>query len=289
MLNNIHLDQILIQLLNGLTYGGLLFVIASGFTLIFGLMRVVNMSHGALYLFGAYIGYTFQKQTGNWLFAIIAGTIAVGIMSFLLYWLVQLVKGDLPQTLLTLGIALLISDLCLWIWGGLPITLNAPPQLKTLLNLGIIQFPGFRLFVLLVAILVGLFLWIILYRTQFGRIIRAGVDNREMVSALGINIDLIFMLVFILGGILIGLSGTIGGSYLAFGPGTDFNILTYALVVVVIGGMGSLSGSAVSAILIGLIDSFGRTYIASASIFLLSGTLIIILAFRPQGLFGRPQ
>jgi branched-chain amino acid transport system permease protein len=289
MLNNIHLDQILIQLLNGLTYGGLLFVIASGFTLIFGLMRVVNMSHGALYLFGAYIGYAFQKQTGNWLFAIIAGTIAVGIMSFLLYWLVQLVKGDLPQTLLTLGIALLISDLCLWIWGGLPITLNAPPQLKTLLNLGIIQFPGFRLFVLLVAILVGLFLWIILYRTQFGRIIRAGVDNREMVSALGINIDLIFMLVFILGGILIGLSGTIGGSYLAFGPGTDFNILTYALVVVVIGGMGSLSGSAVSAILIGLIDSFGRTYIASASIFLLSGTLIIILAFRPQGLFGRPQ
>jgi branched-chain amino acid transport system permease protein len=289
MLNNIHLDQILIQLLNGLTYGGLLFVIASGFTLIFGLMRVVNMSHGALYLFGAYIGYAFQKQTGNWLFAIIAGTIAVGIMSFLLYWLVQLVKGDLPQTLLTLGIALLISDLCLWIWGGLPITLKAPPQLKTLLNLGIIQFPGFRLFVLLVAILVGLFLWIILYRTQFGRIIRAGVDNREMVSALGINIDLIFMLVFILGGILIGLSGTIGGSYLAFGSGTDFNILTYALVVVVIGGMGSLSGSAVSAILIGLIDSFGRTYIASASIFLLSGTLIIILAFRPQGLFGRPQ
>ena len=289
MLNNIHLDQILIQLLNGLTYGGLLFVIASGFTLIFGLMRVVNMSHGALYLFGAYIGYAFQKQTGNWLFAIIAGTIAVGIMSFLLYWLVQLVKGDLPQTLLTLGIALLISDLCLWIWGGLPITLKAPPQLKTLLNLGIIQFPGFRLFVLLVAILVGLFLWIILYRTQFGRIIRAGVDNREMVSALGINIDLIFMLVFILGGILIGLSGTIGGSYLAFGSGTDFDILTYALVVVVIGGMGSLSGSAVSAILIGLIDSFGRTYIASASIFLLSGTLIIILAFRPQGLFGRPQ
>lgn len=288
-MNNSFVNQTLLQVLNGLTFGGLLFMIASGFTLIFGLMRVVNMSHGAFYLLAGYIGYAVQKQTGSWVLAIVIGTISLGLTALLLQRLINIVKGDLPQTLLTLGIALAISDLCLWIWGGIPITLTAPSQLKTLVNFQIVQFPGFRLFVLCMAIAVSLGLWLLLYRTQFGRIIRAGVDNREMVSALGINIDILFVVVFFLGGLLIGLAGTIGGSYLAFGPGTDFNMLTFALVVVIIGGMGSLEGSAVSAVLVGLIDSFGRTYLAGASIFLLSGTLLVVLAFRPQGLFGRPQ
>jgi branched-chain amino acid transport system permease protein len=283
------LDQFLLQVLNGLTYAGLLFVIASGFTLIFGLMRVVNLSHGAFYLLGAYIGYSVQRQTGSWVAAVIAGTLSVGIAALVLQWLVQRVEGDLPQTLLTLGGALMIGDLCLWVWGGLPITLKAPQQLKTLIDLGIIQYPGFRLFVLFVAVVVGAGLWYMLYRTQLGRIIRAGVDNRAMVSALGINIDRLFVLVFVLGGLLIGFSGTIGGSYLAFGSGTDFDILTYALVVVIMGGMGSLGGSAIGALIVGLVDSFGRTYMAGVSIFLLSGTLLVVLAFRPQGLFGRAQ
>lgn len=280
--------QFLLQLLNGLTYAGLLFLIASGFTLIFGLMRVVNMSHGVLYLLGAFIGFTTQKVTGNWVLAIIVGTAAVGLVALVLEWLIRRVEGDLPQTLLTLGGALLVADLCLWIWGGLPNTLKAPVVLKRVVDFGILQFPGFRLFVLFTAVMIGLGLWFLLYRTQLGRIIRAGVDNRTMTSAIGINIDLIFVLVFVLGGLLVGFSGTIGGSYLAFGPGTDFEILTYALVVVIIGGMGSLGGSAVAAVLIGLIDSFGRTYIPEASMFLLSGTLLLVLAFRPQGLFGKP-
>jgi len=289
MLHNFSLDQFLLQLLNGLTYAGLLFVIASGFTLIFGLMRVVNMSHGAFYLLGAYIGYSVQRQTGDWVLAVIAGTLSVGIAALVLQWLVQRVEGDLPQTLLTLGGALMIGDLCLWIWGGLPMTLKAPQQLKTLVDFGIIQYPGFRLFVLFVAVVIGAGLWYMLHRTQLGRIIRAGVDNRAMVSALGINIDRLFVLVFVLGGLLIGFSGTIGGSYLAFGSGTDFDILTYALVVVIMGGMGSLGGSAIGALIVGLVDSFGRTYMAGVSIFLLSGTLLVVLAFRPQGLFGRAQ
>jgi branched-chain amino acid transport system permease protein len=289
MLESFSLDQFLLQVLNGLTYAGLLFVIASGFTLIFGLMRVVNLSHGAFYLLGAYIGYSVQRQTGHWVLAVIAGTLSVGIAALVLQWLVQRVEGDLPQTLLTLGGALMIGDLCLWVWGGLPITLKAPQQLKTLVDFGIIRYPGFRLFVLFVAVVVGAGLWYMLYRTQLGRIIRAGVDNRAMVSALGINIDRLFVLVFVLGGLLIGFSGTIGGSYLAFGPGTDFDILTYALVVVIMGGMGSLGGSAIGALIVGLVDSFGRTYMAGVSIFLLSGTLLVVLAFRPQGLFGRAQ
>lgn len=283
------MNSFFLQLLNGLTYAGLLFLIACGFTLIFGLMRVVNMSHGVLYLVGAFVGLTAQKLTGSWVLAVMVGTVTVGLLSFVLEWLIRRVDGDLPQTLLTLGVALMLGDLCLWIWGGLPSTLKAPDVLKRVVDLGIVQFPGFRLFVLFISILVGIGLWVLLYRTQLGRIIRAGVDNRTMVSAIGINIDLIFVLVFVLGGLLVGFGGTIGGSYLAFGPGTDFDILTYALVVVIIGGMGSLGGSAIAALIIGLVDSFGRTYIAGASVFLLSGTLLIILAFRPQGLFGRAQ
>ena len=283
------LDRFLMQVLNGITYAGLLFVIASGFTLTFGLMRVVNMSHGALYLLGAYLGYSIQRQADNWLLAIAVGTLGVGAAALGMHWLVRRVQGDLPQTLLTLGAALFISDVCLWIWGGLPITIKAPAELKILVDLGVLQYPGFRLFVLLVGMVVGLALWIILFRTQLGRIIRAGVDNSAMVSALGINIDLVFVLVFILGGLLVGFSGTIGGSYLAFGSGTDFDILTIALVVVIMGGMGSLGGSAVAALIVGLVDSLGRTYLAGASIFLLSGTLLLVLAFRPQGLFGRAQ
>jgi branched-chain amino acid transport system permease protein len=272
-----------------LTYAGLLFLVASGFTLIFGLMRVVNMSHGVLYLLGAFVGFSTQKLTGSWILAVLSGTLVVGLVSLFLEWLIRRVDGDLPQTLLTLGMSLLIADLCLWIWGGLPSTIKAPPTLKRVVDLGFVQFPGFRLFVLLTAILLGIGLWFLLYRTQLGRIIRAGVDNRIMTSAIGINIDKIFVLVFVLGGLLIGFSGAIGGSYLAFGPGTDFEILTYALVVVIIGGMGSLGGSAVAAVLIGLVDAFGRTFIPGASMFLLSGTLLIVLAFRPKGLFGRAQ
>lgn len=283
------MENFLLQLMNGLTYAGLLFVIASGFTLIFGLMRVVNMSHGVFYLLGAYVGYSVEQNTGNWVLAIIAGTLAVGVAALGLQWLVRRVDGDLPQTLLTLGVALMVGDLALWVWGGLPITIKAPPSLKTPISIGDFTYPGFRLFVLAVAIAVGIGLWILLHRTQLGRIIRAGVDNRAMVSALGINIDRIFVLVFVLGGLLIGFSGTIGGSYLAFGPGKDFEVLTLALVVVIMGGMGSLTGSAVGALVVGLVDSFGRTYMAGAAIFLLSGTLLVVLAFRPQGLFGRPQ
>lgn len=283
------MENFFLQLMNGLTYAGLLFVIASGFTLIFGLMRVVNMSHGVFYLLGAYVGYSIERGTGNWALAVIVGTLAVGVAALALQWLVRRVDGDLPQTLLTLGVALTVGDLVLWIWGGLPITLKAPSALRTPVSIGSFTYPGFRLFVLGVAILVGISLWILLYRTHLGRIIRAGVDNRAMVSALGINIDRIFILVFVLGGLLIGFSGTIGGSYLAFGPGKDFEVLTLALVVVIMGGMGSLVGSAVGALVVGLVDSFGRTYLAGAAIFLLSGTLLLVLAFRPQGLFGRAQ
>lgn len=279
----------LLQLLNGLTYAGLLFVIASGFTLIFGVMRVINMAHGVFYILGAYVGYSVQKQTGSWVLAVTAGTVAVGVTALLVQWLVRRVEGALPQTVLTLGIAMFIGDLCLYLWGGIPLTLRAPKVIRPPVIVGSFMYPGFRLFVLLLAIAIAIGLWIMLSRTQLGRILRAGVDNRRMVSALGINIDRIFVVVFVLAGLMTGFSGTIGGSYIAFGPGADFTILTYALVVVIMGGMGSISGAALGALIVGLVDSFGRTHVHEMAIFLLMGTLIAVLAFRPQGLLGRRE
>jgi branched-chain amino acid transport system permease protein len=283
------LTSFLFRVFNGLTFGGLLFLIAIGFTLIFGLMRIVNMAHGAFYLLGAYVGWTFQDRGASWVVAIAAGTIVVGVTALLAYYLVRRVQGDLPQTLLTLGIGIVVADLALWYWTGVPRTIDPPDLIRQPVTVAGFTYPGFRTFILVTAIVVGLGLFLLLRYTQLGRIIRAGVDNRQMVSALGINIDRIFTLVFVLGGILIGFSGAIGGSFLSFGPGKDFEILTFALVVVIIGGLGSVAGSAVGAIIVGLVDSFGRSYFSELAIFLLSGTLLVVLAFRPQGLFGRKE
>ncbi len=279
--------RFLFLVVNGLTFAGLLFVIASGFSLMFGLMRVVNLAHGAFYILGAYLAWTVQSQGGNWVFGLFVAAVGVGILALLTYFLVQRVHGDLPQTLLTLGLGIGVADLCLWIWGGLPKTLTAPDILRTRVTIGAFTYPGYRYFVLITAVVVGFGLWYMLQRTRLGKIIRAGVDNREMISALGINIDRIFIKVFLLGGLITGFAGAIGGSYLAFGPGMDFEILTFALVVVIIGGMGSIAGSAVGAIVVGLVDSFGRTYASEFSIFLLSFTVILVIMLRPQGLFGR--
>lgn len=279
----------LIRLLNGLSFAGLLFIIASGFTLTFGLMRIINLVHPFFFILGAYMTWEIQNRGGNWLVSVIIATITVGVVTLLSYMLIRYVKGDMPQTLLTLGLGLAIGDLILWIWGGLPKTITAPPLIRRPITIAGFTYPGFRYFVLIIAIIIGVGLWLLLQKTQLGRTIRAGVDNRAMVSAMGINIDRLFRDVFLLGGLLAGFAGGIGGSYLAFGPGWDMQILTFALVVVIIGGLGSITGSAIGAIIAGLVDSFGRVYISELAIFLLSGTLILVLAFRPHGLFGKEE
>jgi len=283
------ITSVLLRIVNGLTFAGLLFVLASGFTLVFGLMRIVSMSHGVFYILGAYLAYTVQKNHGNWVESVLAATIGIGLLSLLSYFLVRRVKGDLPQTLLTLGIGTVVGDLCLWYWGGNPKSIDSPEMIGTPVTIAGFTYPGYRYFVLIAAIIIGVGLWYLLQRTQLGRIIRAGVNNRVMVSALGINIDRIFTQVFVLGGLITGFSGALGGTFMAFGPGKDLEILTFALVVVIIGGLGSVAGTAVGAVIVGLVDSFGRSYFSEIAIFLLSGTLIIVLAFRPQGLFGKGE
>jgi branched-chain amino acid transport system permease protein len=278
---------LLLQVANGLTFGGLLFILASGFTLIFGLMRIVNMAHGAFYILGAYLAYSVTRTLNNWVLGVVAATVGVGLLALASYTIVRRVKGDLPQTLLTLGIGTVVADLTLAVWGGNPKSITAPAAIGRPLAIEAFIYPGYRYFVLGTAILMGVGLWWLLQRTQLGRIIRAGVDNRAMVSALGINIERTFAQTFVLGGLITGFAGALGGTFMGFGPGADLNILTYSLVVVIIGGLGSVAGTAVGAILVGLVDSFGRSYFNELAIFLLSGTLIVVLAFRPQGFFGK--
>jgi branched-chain amino acid transport system permease protein len=280
-----------LQLLNGLTFGGLLFMVASGFTLVFGLMRIVNLAHGAFFLLGAYVGISVQRMTGNWYLAIVAGAVLVGVLSLIVQLgLMRRVQGDDKlETLLTLGIGFIIADAILAIWGGMPQSIRAVPEIARPVALGNIVYPGTRLFVLGVAVTQGVVLWLLLARTQLGRMIRAGVDHRVMVSALGININLVFTSVFLLAGVLVGLSGVIGGSVLAFQPGTDMFILTYAIVVVIMGGMGSLGGAALGAVAVGLTDSFTKAYFPQLSMLVIFVLLSVVLAFRPQGFFGRER
>ncbi|MFZ1382731.1 MAG: branched-chain amino acid ABC transporter permease [Scrofimicrobium sp.] len=275
----------LMTVLNGVTYAGLLFIIAVGLALVFGVLRVVNMSHGVMYLGAAYIALTVLRISDSWVLGVTAACVAGAIAAILLNYVVATVKGDMPQTLLTLGITLAVSDLCLWIWGGLPTRIDPPSVLAQPVSIFGISYPGFRIFMFGVALVVGFVLWYVMSRTQLGRLLRAGVDDREMLGALGFNSRTLFVSAFVISGVLIGLAGAVGGSYLAFGPGTEFSMLTLALVVVIIGGMGSIPGAAVGALIVGLVDSFGRTYLGDLSSFLLMGTLVIVLAVRPQGLF----
>ena len=283
------LDLLLLRIASGLTFGGLLFVLASGFTLTFGLMRIVNMAHGVYYILGAYLAYAVVRAQGSWILATAVATGGIGLLSLISYVVIRRVQGDLPQTLLTLGIGTIVGDLTLAIWGGNPKTISAPAAIGKPITIVGFTYPSYRYFVLAVAVVVGLGLWYLLQRTQLGRIIRAGVDNRAMVSALGINIDRVFWQTFVLAGLITGFAGALGGTFMGFGPGADLSILTYALVVVIIGGLGSVAGTAVGATIVGLVDSFGRSYFSELAIFLLSGTLIVVLAFRPQGLFGKVE
>lgn len=285
------MQNLTMQLLNGLTLAGLLFMVASGFTLVFGLMRIVNLAHGTFYLLGAYVGLSVQRATGSWYVAIVAGALVVGAISLVVqFGLLRRVQGDDNlEALLTLGIGFIVADAVLAVWGGMPQLVRAAPEIARPVAIGNIIYPGTRLFVLGVALTQGLLLYLLLARTQLGRMIRAGVDNRMMVSALGININFVFSSVFLLAGLLVGMSGVIGGSYLAFQSGTDMWILTYAIVVVIMGGMGSLGGAALGAVAVGLTDSFSKAYAPQFSVMLVFLLLGLVLAFRPQGFFGRER
>ena len=285
------LDELALQALNGLSFGALLFLLASGFTLVFGLMKIVNLAHGAFYLVGGYVGIAAFGATRSFLVAVLAGaaTAAVfGLASERL--LLRRVRGqELPEVLLTVGIALIIADGCLAVFGGNPRSIPIPTLLAGSVRLGSYAYPAYRLFVIALAAAVGVALYLVQHRTRLGALIRAGVDDREIAAAMGINVPRVFTAMFVFGGALAGLAGVVAAGLLTLRPGADTDILLFALVVVVIGGLGSLQGAAVGSVLIGLVDAFSKVWVPELSYFAVFAPMAIILMFRPAGLFARSR
>lgn len=283
------LNEFWLQTLNGLTFAALLFLVSSGFTLIFGLMRIVNLAQGSLYLLGGYIGLSVIRGTGSYWLALLAGAVAVAVFGLVIErGLLRAVRGrPMSEILLTVGLSFIVADVALAVWGGDPITLDPPAAIGGRTELLGVTYPVFRLAVVALGIAVAVALWLLLERTRIGAVVRAGVDDREMAAALGINVKAVFSAVFALGALLAGLAGVVGGAYLGLYPGADTEILTYALVVVVVGGLGSLRGAALAALLVGLVYVFGQSLVPDLAYFVVFAPMALVLILRPQGLFGR--
>jgi branched-chain amino acid transport system permease protein len=279
----------LTQLFNGISYGALLFLLAGGLSLIFGMMRIVNMTHGSYYLLGGYVGLTVIWQAGSFLLAVLAGAVAIALLGVVEWslFLRRLGGQELGQVLTTMGIALIFQDLGLVIWGGEPYTIPTPAVLSGAYQLGQLFFPVYRLFIIAVALLVGGVLWVVLERTRLGAMIRATVDDAEMARGVGINVPVISRGVFALGACLAAVAGVVAGGFVGVYPGADFEILPYAFVVVIVGGMGSLKGAMIGSLLVGLLDNFGKAFFPELAYFTLFAPMAVILAVRPTGLFGR--
>ena len=285
------MQQFIAQTLNGLTLAGIIFLVSSGFTLVFGVMRVTNLSHGAVYLLGGYIGYSVITATHNFFYGLAAGAIAMGAFGLLLErtLITWLGGSEMSELLATLGLIYVLDDISLAIWGGSPLTINLPGILgrSTTLPLSGVVYPNTRIFILGVSIVVAAGLSYLLRRTRVGAIIRAGVDDREMVSALGINVRLVFSLVFTLGAALAGFAGVLGGTVLGVYTGGDSDILLFALAVVIIGGLGSFEGAIVGSLIIGLIENYGTAYFQAVAYSILFIPVIVILLVKPEGLLGK--
>ena len=316
-------SQFVTVTLNGLSLSALYFVVASGFTLIFGLMRVVNMAHGSLYLLGGYLALNFQqklfqKDDGGLNLSLSAGGGGGGGEYNLIGWLVPLLMSvliigilgvaiqqlflrwnqgqDLRQALITIAISVIAADQMLAAYGGIAKDIKAPSSFPESISVSSVHVGFFRLVIVVgSALLIGLGLWLLIRRTRYGKIVRAGVDDRDMVSALGINVQLVFAGAFFIGAMLAGYGGVLGGTMLSLQPGEDTSFLLNSLIVVIIGGMGSLGGAAIGALALGLVDAYADVYLifgdhdyTNYSILLTFALLVAVLAVRPLGLFGRP-
>jgi len=279
----------IIQTLNSLALGGLLFLLAAGFSLIFGLMRIANLTHGSLYMLGAYVGVTALKYVPNlWLAALIGGVL-IAVFGGLVERLIlrRLTGNALGQVLVTLGISFIIADFCLIVWGGDPIPVQTPAALQAPIRIGGVAFPTYRLVVLAIAVATALVLYLLMERTRLGAMIRAGVDDMQMARAVGIPVSKLFTAVFCLGAGLAGAGGIIGGPIMSAYPGLDADMLPLALIVVMLGGVGSLLGAFVGSFLIGAIYTFGTALFPDLAYVILFLPMIVVIAFRPRGLFGR--
>jgi branched-chain amino acid transport system permease protein len=277
-------------LLNALTLASLYFLVASGFTLVFGLMRNVNLAHGSLYLVGAYVGWVVGDHTDSWLLAVAAGFLTAALIGLVLQVTVfrHMQGQDLRQTLVTIGLSIMLADVMLWIFGGEIYTFEPPRWMygSTVLPL-VDKFPTYRIAVFVMALAIGFLLWWFLARTRVGMMIRAGVDDRGMLAASGVNVQRVFAVTFAIGAGLAGFAGVVGGSALSISPGEDTRYLLASLVVVIVGGMGSVGGAAIGALLIGTAEQYGLAYAPTYSVVFTFVIMVLVLAFRPRGIMGR--
>ena len=286
---------------NGITLGSLYFLVASGFTLIFGLMRNVNLAHGSLYLFGGYIGYAVSTWTGSWVLGFVVAFIGVALVGVVLQIVVfrRMEGQDLRQTMVTIGLSIVFADLMLWVFGGDFYQIQTPNWLVGPIELPLVtavkssgeavylRYPMVRLVILVAAIVIGIAMWLALNRTRVGMMVRAGVDDRDMLAATGVPIQLVFVAVFALGAGLAGIAGVVGGTFQSLSPGEDTRFLLASLVVVIVGGMGSIPGAALGAVIIGLAEQLGSVYIPTYAIVVTFLIMVLVLALRPQGLLAR--
>jgi branched-chain amino acid transport system permease protein len=277
------------QLFNGVSYGALLFLLAGGLSLIFGMMRIVNMTHGSYYLLGGYVALSTMWRGGWFALAIVTAALAIALIGICEWnaFLKRLSGQELGQVLTTMGFALIFQDLGLVLWGGDPYTIKTPAVLSGAFHVGTFYFPVYRIFIVGVAALVAIVLWVTLERTRIGAMMRATVDDPEMARGVGINVFRISMCVFALGASLAAVAGVVAGGFVGVYPGADFEILPYAFVVVIVGGMGSLKGALIGSLMVGLLDNFGKALFPELSYFTLFAPMAGILAVRPTGLFGR--
>lgn len=284
------MQSAILQAINGISLGALLFLLASGFTLTFGLMRVVNMAYGAYYLLGGYIGLSIVRAGGGFELAMLGGGLSIVVLGFFVdrFLIRKTGNNHLAQVLLTVGIAFVIGEVCLAIWGGDSLKIPLPSYLRGSIVLpGDLYYPKFRFALIVFGIVAALSLWLLYHKTQIGAVVRAGVDDREMVTATGINVDRLFVLVSAMGSFLAGVAGVVGGAFLTLNPGAEWDILVLALVVVIIGGLGSLEGAILGSIIVGLLDAYGRWLLPEFSYFVLFGPMAVLLLFRVTGIFGK--
>lgn len=277
------------QALNGVSFGMLLFLLSAGLSLVTGLMGIVNMAHGSYFLWGGYIGLTVVALTQNFALAIAAAAIGTAASGAVMqrFFLHRFYKQDLAQVLMTFGFLLIFADHALVRYGG-NFHLIAPPSfLERSVQFGDIIYPSYRLFLVVIGLLVAVGMWVFQEKTRMGAIIRAGVDDEEMLRGLGINVPLVFTLVFALGAGLAGAAGVLGGPFVGVGPGIDLQVLLLGFVVLIVGGLGSLKGAFVGSLVVGLLDNFGKALFPELALFTIFAPMAIILAIKPTGLFGK--
>jgi branched-chain amino acid transport system permease protein len=280
----------LVLAVNSVTLGGLLFLLSAGFSLIFGLMRIPNLTHGSFFMLGGYLAASLiEWGMGFWPAALVSGLLVAalgGVVERLI--LRRLAGAELAQVLVTLGLSFMIADVCLKVWTGDPVRIDTPRALQGVTSVGSFAFPTYRLAISLVAVAFAVALWALMDRTRLGAMIRAGVDDPDMARVAGIRVSRLFTIVFCLGAWLAGFAGVIGGPILSVYPGLDQEMLPLALVVVILGGSGSLLGSLVGSFIVGFLYNFGQAMFPELAYVVLFLPMLLVLVVRPQGLFGKP-